>query len=352
MTTHPDEPEAGTPPNTAPDSGVARRELIGAGGVLAALLAGCRGQGRAPAAGDGHGGGGAHAFGRPLKAAFVNAGLANSWPAQGKATTEQWGRWLGIDVTWYDGGLSIDKQRKAVDDMAAKTWDFVAIQAFGIDTLVDPVSQMIGRGIPVVQMDTIIAKNDPGVVTFLEPDNIAMAETVAETLFKALGGAGNVIMTQGALGHSGAQKRAAGFERALKRYPNVKLLAQDTAEWDVNKTAKLWEDYLVKFPKVDAAFFHSDDMALAASRVIRNAGRDVKLGSVDAMPEAISAIRDGRLMVSVRNSSARIHWGALVVGAMAATGAKDIPKYIQIDGPVVTKEIADGVAFMEANYLL
>jgi hypothetical protein len=37
---------------------------------------------------------------------------------------------------------------------------------------------------------------------------------------------------------------------------------------------------------------------------------------------------------------------------MAATGAKDIPKYIQIDGPVVTKEIADGVAFMEAHFLL
>ena len=327
---------------------LARRDLLGAGAALAALVAGCRE--RPPAT---TGGVGAQLpFGRPLKAAFVNAGLANSWPAQGKATTEQWSRWLGVDVTWYDGGLSIDKQRKAVDDMATKSWDFVAIQAFGIDTLVDPVSQMIGRGIPVVQMDTMIAKTDPGVVTFLEPDNVAMAETVAETLFKALGGAGNVIMTQGALGHSGAQKRATGFRRALKRYPNIKLLAEDTAEWDVNKTAKLWEDYLVKFPKVDAAFFHSDDMALAASNVIRNANRDVKLGSVDAMPEAISAIKDGRLMVSVRNSSARIHWGALVVGAMAATGAKDIPKYIQIDGPVVTKEIADGVAFMEAHFLL
>jgi len=90
----------------------------------------------------------------------VNAGLANSWPAQGKAATEQWSKWLGIDVTWYDGGLSIDKQRKAVDDMATKNWDFVAIQALGIDTLLDPVSQMIQKGIPVVQMDTIIAKND------------------------------------------------------------------------------------------------------------------------------------------------------------------------------------------------
>jgi ribose transport system substrate-binding protein len=333
----------------SPVEGLGRREVLGAGAGLAALLAACRSQNGRPAGADG---GVGTAFGRLLKAAFVNNGLANSWPAQGKATTEQWGRWLGIDVTWYDGGLSIDKQRKAVDDIATKKWDFVAIQAFGIDTLVDPVSQMIGRGIPVVQMDTIIAKEDPGVVSFLEPDNVAMAETVADTLFKALGGAGKVIMTQGALGHSGAQKRAAGFQRALKRYPNIELLAEDTAEWDVNKTAKLWEDYLVKFPKIDAAFFHSDDMALAASKVIRNAGREVRLGSVDAMPEAISAIKDGRLLVSVRNSSARIHWGALVIGALAATGAKDIPKYIQIDGPVVTKDIADGVAFMEAHFLL
>jgi ribose transport system substrate-binding protein len=329
---------------------IVRRGILGGAAMGAFLLAACRGQttGDQPGAAKG----GNYPFGKPLKAAFVNAGLANSWPAQGKAATEQWSKWLGVDVTWYDGGLSIDKQRKAVDDMATKMWDFVAIQAFGIDTLVDPVSQMIQKGIPVIQMDTIIAKNDPGVVTFLEPDNVAMAETVTETLFKAIGGTGNVIMTQGALGHSGARKRAEGFRRALARHPNIKLLAEDTAEWDVNKTAKLWEDYLVKFPKIDAGFFHSDDMGLAASKVIKNAGRDIKLGSVDAMPEAIEAVKDGRLLVSVRNSSVRIHWGALVLGAMAATGTKNIPKYIQIDGPVVTKEIADGMAFMEAHFLL
>jgi ribose transport system substrate-binding protein len=327
-----------------------RRGLLGGAAAGALLMAACQ-----KAAGEQTGAAGKagnYPFGKPLKAAFVNAGLANSWPAQGKAATEQWSKWLGVDVTWYDGGLSIDKQRKAVDDMATKNWDFVAIQAFGIDTLVDPVSQMIQRGIPVIQMDTIIAKDDPGVLTFLEPDNVAMAETVTETLFKAIGGAGNVIMTQGALGHSGAKKRAEGFRRALARHPEIKLLAEDSAEWDVNKTAKLWEDYLVKFPKIDAGFFHSDDMGLAASKIIKNAGRDIKLGSVDAMPEAIEAVKDGRLLVSVRNSSVRIHWGALVIGAMAATGTKNIPKYIQIDGPVVTKDIADGMAFMEAHFLL
>ena len=39
------------------------------------------------------------------------------------------------------------------------------------------------------------------------------------------------------------------------------------------------------------------------------------------------------------------------MGALAATGVK-IPKYIHIDGPTVTKEIADGIAFMEDQFLV
>jgi ribose transport system substrate-binding protein len=132
---------------------------------VAGFLAACAGN--APAAGT-TAATGSGAFGKPLKAAMSNAGLGATWCAQGKAAAEQWGKWLGVEITWFDGGLSIDKQRKAIDDMATKQWDFVAIQAFGIDTLVDPVKQMISKGIPVIQMDTTISKDDIGITTFLE----------------------------------------------------------------------------------------------------------------------------------------------------------------------------------------
>ncbi len=325
----------------------------------AGLLAGCDLSGQQPqvqeqAAPAAQSSSGNLPFGKAMKAAFTNAGLGATWCAQGKEAADKWGKWLGVEVTWFDGGLSIDTQRKAVEDMAARDWDFVAIQAFGIDTLVDPVKRMIDKGIPIIQMDTTISKDDIGITTFLEPDNIFMGEVVSESLFKAIGGEGKVIMTQGALGHTGAQKRATGFEQAVGKYPNIEVIAQDPADWDVNKVAQLWEDYLVKFSDIKAGYFHNDDMALAAAKVIKNAGRekDILLGGIDAMPQAITAVKDGTLLTSVRNPSCRIHWGAVVIGAMAASGVTGIPKYILMDGPVVTAQNADGLFFMEEQLLL
>ena len=135
----------------------------------------------------------------------------------------------------------------------------------------------------------------------------------------------------------------------------VPLLAEDPADWDVNKVAKLWEDYLVKYPagQIQAGMFHNDDMALAAAKVIKNAGRDkeIALCGVDAMPPAIQAVIDGSLAATVRNPSCRIHWGAVVLGALAATGVKDLPKYVLTDGPVVTQKIGPGLLFMEEQGL-
>ena len=76
-------------------------------------------------------------------------------------------------------------------------------------------------------------------------------------------------MTQGALGHSGAQGRARGFSKIVKKYPKVEVVDTTPADWDVTKVARIWETLLSKFPKIDAAYFHNDDMALAAYDVMK-----------------------------------------------------------------------------------
>lgn len=332
-----------------------RRQVLGglgvAGGLsLTSVLAACSGQSSTQASGS--------SIGTPpntkrLKAAFTNNNLTSTWCAQGKQVAETWGKWFGVDVTWYDGGGSVDQQRKALDDIATKQWDFVAIQAVGEDTLTSPVKQLLSSNIPVIQMDTEIDSSHATPITsFLEPDNVSMGYSSSVALFEKMGGKGQVIMTQGALGHTGAQGRAQGFMQALAKYPGIELVAKDPADWDVNKVTQLWQNYLVKYPNLAGGFFHNDDMALAGAKVIKNAGKTIPISGVDAMQPAIQAVIDGTMVATVRNPAGRIHWGALMIGILVSTGVKNIPTYILADGPTVTSKNGPGMIFMEDQFLL
>ena len=266
-------------------------QTAGASAAAAALLGGfgidpARAQAAMEAAGR---------SGKPLKAAFSNAGLQATWCAQGKRAAEYWGKLFNVDVTWFDGELAATKQRAAIDDMASRKWDFVAIQAFGIGTLTAPVNKMIDAGTPVIDMDTLIAPLDQiNVHSFIAPDNEFMGASVTQALIDAIGGKGNVIMTQGALGHTGAQGRARGFNSIVKKYPDIKVLDTQPADWDVTKVARIWETLLNKYPQIDAAYFHNDDMALAAYNVMKAHNRtSIKIGGCDAMPPALAAVTEG-----------------------------------------------------------
>ncbi len=295
---------------------------------------------------------------KPLKAAFSNAGLQATWCAQGKQAAEYWGKLFNVEVTWFDGQLDAVKQRAAIDNMASQDWDFVAIQAFGIGTLTQPVQAMIDKGVPVMDMDTLIAPLDQiNVHSLLAPDNEFMGSAVTQALVTAIGGKGKMVMTQGALGHTGAQGRARGFESVVKNFPDIEVLDTQPADWDVSKVSRIWETLLTKYPQIDAAFFHNDDMALAAYEVMKRQNRtEIKIGGVDAMPPAISAVADGRMLATVRNPSCRIHGYSVVAGVAAVVGGEKtgegIPKNIVTDGPVVTQANAAGMQWMEDHFLI
>src|SRR5271156_6500598 len=295
---------------------------------------------------------------KPLKAAFSNAGLQATWCAQGKQAAEYWGKLFNVEVTWFDGQLDAVKQRSAIDNMASQKWDFVAIQAFGIGTLTAPVNKMIDAGIPVIDMDTLIAPLDTiNVHSFLAPDNEFMGASVTQALVNAINGEGTMVMTQGALGHTGAQGRARGFKSVVAKFPKIEVLDEQSGNWDVTQVARIWEALLTKYPKIDAAFFHNADMALASSKVMQAKGRtETKIGGVDAMPQAIKAVQDGSMYATVRNPSCRIHGGAIIAGVNAVVNSdktgKEIPKNIVTDGPVVTKANADGMLWMEDQFLI
>ncbi len=294
----------------------------------------------------------AHAQSQPLNAAMSSAGLAGTWNAQGKAAAENMCKLLGVNLTWFDGEFDPSKQRAKFDQIATQKWDFVAVQPNSIGTLVEPIQALTSAGVPVIDMDTLIAPlgqlKDIGVLSFIAPNNVFMSESVVGKLFEKMGGKGKVAHTWGQQGHTGAQGRAQGFYNMVKKFPDIEVVDDEFGDWDVAKTATIWESILNKYPDITGGFCHNDDMALAARKVVEDAGLgdQVTIVGIDAMPPAIQAVADGKLAATARNSANRIHAWGVVAGVYAATVGLDtaradggIPGFVLADGPAIFPDI-------------
>lgn len=293
--------------------------------------------------------------------ATVEVGAASTWVSHGIETSKFVGSLLGVEVQEFDGQFSVENQLKALQDISTGEWDFVAVHPSASDALKDGADAIIAKGIPLIVMDTRLIQ-DPeafsqyGHLTYLEPDNIYMGSTVAVELFKAIGGEGEVIHTQGQLAHTGAQGRAEGFKQTLANYPNIKVVDETPGDWQVEKVASLWQDLLQRFPNVKGGFFHSDDMALAARSVVEAAGMQdqVKIVGVDGQKNACEAILEDKLTASVINPSGRIHGGAVWAGYLSVSQTDNaeggLPKFIRTDGGPITKDNAAGYIWLHDNY--
>jgi ribose transport system substrate-binding protein len=286
----------------------------------------------------------------PLRAAMSSAGLAGTWNAQGQEAALWWANLLGVEVTWFDGEFDPAIQRGKVDQMATESWDFVAIQPGSIGTLVEPLTAIIEAGTPFIDMDTLVAPFDQmremGVLTFVAPNNVFMSQSVVQRMVELMNFEGKIAHIGGQPGHTGAQARQQGFYNIVNQYEGVEVVDDQPADWNNDTAAQLTEAILNRHPDLKAIFADNDDMALAARQVVENAGLadQVIVGGVDAMPNAIEAVADGRLVGTARNSATRIHGWAVLIGAYAASigleaAREEIPFFILADGPAIFGDI-------------
>lgn len=296
-------------------------------------------------------------LGDGLKMLGTNGALTVSWYAQGKDTMKRWCDIFGIELTWIDGQGDSNKQRASLDSAANRTWDLAAITPATAGTIVDPVNKIAASGTGVFEMTSNIGGPDDRVtvLTSITQSSYQMGYQVGKLLFESVGGRGTVINTRGVPGGSDEAGRYEGFHAALKEYPGMQLLTEDFARWDRSRSQELWQSYLTRFPDISVGYFQNDDMAFGAMNAIDTAGRTgIKIGGADGMPDAITAVRDGRMLATVRHSSCQIHSLPVILGVAWKLGAldADIPAKIDLVGPVVQKDNADSVAFLQGPGVL
>jgi len=289
---------------------------------------------------------------KQLVAGYSNNSLSHSWCAQGKDTVDYFAKLMNIKIDWRDqAGVPAD-QLAIFNTFAvnAKQYDFFGVQPVSIGTLVEPITTLIKAGKPVVDIDTLIAplkqQDAMGVLTFTSPDNIVLAEGVCNALVAKIGGKGSVAHIGGDPGHSGAQGRGKGFHNVfdpLVASGAVKIVEDQPANWLADKATALTETFLTKYPDLVAIFYDNDDMAIPGLKAVQDAKRDKTcfVGGLDAMPEAVKLVADGKLTATARNSSCRVHGWSVIAGSWAATIGLDkakgqIPSWIYADGAIVT----------------
>lgn len=136
-------------------------------------------------------------------------------------------------------------------------------------------------------------------VQFIAPNDVAGAQTVAKVLFDAMGGEGELIHITGVPGNTADILRTEGVDRALKKFPGVKLVAREPGQFNRGATEPVISALLTAHPNVKAVFCQNDDEAMGVLAALSARGRkDVLVTGIDGIPDMLSAIASGRALAT------------------------------------------------------
>ena len=119
---------------------------------------------------------------------------------------------------------------------------------------------------------------------------------------RRLEGRGQVLMMQGYMGQTAQIQREQGAREVLRQNPGLRLLADQSAEWDRAKAITLMENWIQSFgDTINAVFAQNDEMAMGAVIALEQAKMkdNVVVVGVDAIADALQAIKAGRLDATI-----------------------------------------------------
>ena len=245
----------------------------------------------------------------------------------------------GIELSVGDGQNDPTAQTALVDNFIAQGVKVLIINAVEKDALAPAVKRAMDAGIKVVEVDRTV---NTKVTTTIKANDYDIGFIAGKRLIQVTGGKAQVVELQGAAAASPTVDRHKGFMDAIKDSPGIKVVGSNNADYDQAKGLQVMEDFLQRFPsgKIDAVFTHADVMTFGAIQAIEaaNRGAEIKIVSIDGENAAIEKIGAGKM------DSSTIYPVVAPMGIIAAAkllAGEDLPEFIKLDSPTVTKENAE-----------
>ena len=207
---------------------------------------------------------------------------------------------LNVNLIESDGQGSADNQYSQVQDFIARGVDAIILNPYDKEGDVRVVDAAIQAHKPIVVVNAIVSNlNEAN--AYVGSNDAEAGRIEAQRIADVLGGKGNVVIIHGPNGHSAEVQRTEGIREILTNYPDIKVVAEQSANWDRTQALNLMENWLASGQKIDAVIAQNDEMALGALKAIEDAGKQNQIAviGIDAIPDALKAVAVGKMVGTV-----------------------------------------------------
>jgi ribose transport system substrate-binding protein len=229
---------------------------------------------------------------KPFTVGYSAAGLIDElqigWSQAAQKAIED----AGGKVIIVDSQNKIAKQVADIEDLLTQNIDFLIINPVDEAGIVPAIEAANKANVPVITIDRKAGGGD--VAVHVGFDNYKAGYDAGVYCADQMGSKGNVAQLEGQAGTSVARERAQGFNDAIAKYPDMKVVFDKPTDWDTTKALAATEDMLSANPDVKCIWAHADAIIMGAVQALDKAGKldqviTIGMGMYGGGPEAIKA---------------------------------------------------------------
>jgi ribose transport system substrate-binding protein len=255
-----------------------------------------------------------------------------------------------LNIVLVTAGSAAQQANDLEDLVAVHNIDALVILPFESDPLTEPVANLKAQGIFITVVDRGLA--DPTIQdVYVAGNNPEFGRVAAAYMVEALGGEGDIVVLRG-IPTVIDNERVDAFMEVVEP-TNVNVLGMEYANWNRDDGFTVMQDFLTRFPNIDAVWAQDDDIALGVIEAVRQAGREGEMFIVGGagMREMIERVMEGDALVPVNV----LYPPAMIATAMEVTalnyvsGAPILGEYI-LGSPLITQENAAQYYFPDSPF--
>lgn len=230
-----------------------------------------------------------------------------------------------------------------VENMIAKKVDAIIVTPNDSIAFIPAFQKAEKAGIPIIDLDVRLdadaAKAAGLKFNYVGVDNFNGGYLEAKNLVEALGGKGNIAILEGIPGVDNGEQRKAGALKAFGEYPNIKIVASQSANWETEQALNITTNILTANPNINGIFAANDNMAIGAVTAVENArlAGKVLVTGYDGIPLAIEYVKQGKMQNTI-DQLPKKQVAIAIEHALKQINKQPIPEIYYVDPVVVDKE--------------